>query len=225
MSALDNELRGLGRSAVVPPVAQTLAAAVLERVAEPPVRRTFGEALRSRWRSLVALLAVLLVGALVTPPVRAAVAEWLDIGGVQAVRVPSGPTSAPTPPAVVGRLSVEEAARIAGFTPTALAALGEPTGVEASSGFVAMSWGGVRLEQFEAEPSPMYFKKYYTEIDYVASIDGYWFSTPHELVLVNKTGVEQTVRVAGPTLVWVRNGLTFRLEGVPEQDRAVELAR
>jgi hypothetical protein len=223
--SLEDELRGLGRSAAVPPLAEGLAAAVMERVAEPPVRRTFGEALRRRWRSLVALLAALLAGALVTPPVRAAVAEWLDIGGVEAVRVPSGPTSAPAPPAVAGRLSLAEAAKVAGFTPVAPAALGEPTGVEASSGFVAMSWGGVRLEQFRAEPSPLYFKKYYTELDYVASIDGYWFSTPHELVLVEKTGTERTVRVAGPTLVWVRDGVTFRLEGVPEQDRAVELAR
>jgi hypothetical protein len=31
--------------------------------------------------------------------------------------------------------------------------------------------------------------------------------------------------VAGPTLVWVRDGVTFRLEGVPEKDRAVELAQ
>ena len=35
----DEELRVLGRSAAVPPVADGLAAAVLERVADPPVRR------------------------------------------------------------------------------------------------------------------------------------------------------------------------------------------
>jgi hypothetical protein len=225
MSLLEDELRALGRDAVVPDVADNLTAVVLELVAQPPVRRSFGESVRRRWRSLVALLAVLLAGALVTPPVRAAVAEWLDIGGVEAVQVPSGPTSAPAPPAVAGRLSMAEATRIAGFTPVRPAALGEPTGVEASTGFVAMSWGGVRLEQFEAEPSPLYLKKYSTELDYVAAVDGYWFSTPHVLVLVQKTGIEQRVRVAGPTLVWVRDGLTFRLEGVPDKDRAVELAR
>ncbi|WBQ02286.1 hypothetical protein [Kribbella sp. CA-293567] len=229
MSSLEDDLRALGRSAAVPPAGEDLAAAVLERVAQPPVRRTFGEAVRRRWRSLLALLAVVLAGALVTPPVRAAVAEWLDIGGVEAVQVPSGPTSAPAPPTASGELSLAEASRAAGFTPVAPAALGEPTGVQASAGFVAMSWesasGVIRLEQFEAEPSPTYFKKYYADLEYVPSVDAFWFSTPHQLVLVKKTGAQQTVRVAGPTLVWVRNGVTFRLEGVPEKDRAVELAR
>ncbi|NEA32889.1 hypothetical protein [Streptomyces sp. SID13031] len=229
MTSLEDELRALGRSAVVPPVADDLATAVLERVAERPVRRTFGEAVRRRWRSLLALLAVLLAGALVAPPVRAAVAEWLNIGGVEAVRVPSGPTSAPGPPAVPGRLTLAEASKVAGFTPVTPAALGTPTNVEASAGFVAVSWetpsGVVRLEQFQAEPEPMYFKKYYKQLEYVPSIGGYWFSTPHELVLLKKDGVEQTVRVAGPTLVWVSDEMTYRLEGVLDKDRAVELAR
>ncbi|MFI5707883.1 hypothetical protein [Kribbella sp. NPDC051620] len=229
MTSLEEELRALGRSAAVPPVADGLAAKVLERIAEPPVRRTFADAVRSRWRSLLALLAVLLAGALVTPPVRAAVAEWLNIGGVEAVHVPNGPTSAPQPPAATGQLSLAEATKAAGFAPVVPKALGTPAHVQASAGFVAMSWatgtGVVRLEQFLAEPSPMYIKKFYTELEYVQEIDGFWFSTPHELVLQKKTGVEQTVRVAGPTLVWVRDGVTFRLEGVPEKDRAVELAR
>jgi hypothetical protein len=229
MSSLEDELRALGRSASVPPVADGLAAKVLERVAEPPVRRSFGEAVRSRWRALLALLAVLVAGALVAEPVRAQVSEWLNIGGVEAVQVPSGPTSAPGAPEVVGHQTLAEAAKTAGFVPVVPEALGAPTGVQASAGFVAMSWatatGVVRLEQFQAEPQPMYFKKFYTELEYVPSIDGYWFSAPHELVLVKKTGVEQTVRVAGPTLVWVRDGVTYRLEGVPEKDRAVELAQ
>lgn len=229
MTPLEDELRALGRSAVVPPVAEGLAAAVLERVAEPPVRRTVTAAVKEKWRALLALLSLLLAGALIAPPVRAAVAEWLNIGGVGAVQVPSGPTSAPAPPKASGQLSLVEAANRAGFTPVVPTALGAPTGVEASEGFVAMSWetaaGVVRLEQFQAEPSPLYFKKYYSELEHVPEIDGFWFSTPHELVLMKKTGAEQRVRVAGPTLVWVRNGVTFRLEGVPDKNRATELAR
>jgi len=229
MTSLEDELRALGRSAAVPPVAEGLAAAVLERVAEPPVRRTFAAAVRDKWRALLALLALLLAGALVAPPVRAAVAEWLNIGGVGAVRVPSGPTSAPAPPQATNQLSVAEAATKAGFTPFVPAALGAPIGVEASAGFVAMSWetpgGVVRLEQFQAEISPLYYKKYYSGLEHVPEINGFWFSTPHELVLLKPTGEEQPVRVAGPTLVWVRNGVTFRLEGMPDKARATELAR
>ena len=114
---LADELRALGRSAAVPPVADGLATAVLERIAEPPVRRTFAEVVRSRWRALLALLAVLLAGALIAPPVRAAVAEWLNIGGVQAQPVGTGPTSAPEPPVAAGELTLQQAADRAGFVP------------------------------------------------------------------------------------------------------------
>jgi hypothetical protein len=225
MNSLEDELRALGRSAAVPPVAEGLAAKVLERVEEPPVRRTFAAAVKDKWRALLAALVLLSAGALVAPPVRAAVAEWLNIGGVEAVQVPSGPSSAPAPPTVAGQLTLAEAATVAGFTPTFPTKLGTPTAIEATPGFVAMSWRsqGIRLEQFQAELSPMYLKKYYSELEYLPAVDAYWFSTPHELVLLKPAGGEQVVRVAGPTLVWVRSGVTFRLEGVPDKARAVTL--
>ncbi|HET6986411.1 MAG TPA: hypothetical protein VFI00_07330 [Kribbella sp.] len=218
---LDDELRVLGRTAVVPPVAEDLTAAVLSRVADLPVRRR----LRDRWRAFVAGLLVLLAGAALTPPVRATVAEWLNIGGVQAQPVGTGPSTAPPAPGVPGHLSLEQAAQVAGFTPAVPKTLGTPTGVEASEGFVAIGWQGVRLEQFRAEVSPLYIKKYYTDLEFVPDVNGYWFKAPHELVLEDKDGNERVVRVAGPTLVWVTGGVTFRLEGVTDKARAVELAR
>jgi hypothetical protein len=224
---LTDDLRALGRS-VAPPVAPDLATAVLERIAEQPVRRTAVEVLRSKWRALLALLAVLVAGAVIAPPVRAAVAEWLNIGGVEARPVPSGPTSAPGPPAVTGRMSVEEAGRQAGLTPLVPKRLGAPTGVEASDGKVAMSWetadGVVRLEQFADRLSPYYVKKYYDSLEHVPVVNGYWFGTPHELVLEDRYGQERFERVAGPTLVWVYDGLTFRLEGAVSKERAAEIA-
>lgn len=220
--SLDDELRALGRSAVVPPVDEGLTAAVLSRVADLPVRRS----LRDRWRTFLSLFLVLLAGAVATPPVRATVAEWLNIGGVRAQPVASAPTSTPTaPPAVTGQLSLAEAERIAGFKPALPSELGPPTGVEASAAFVAIGWDGVRLEQFRAEVSPMYVKKYYRSLQHVPELDGLWFDTPHELVLVDSAGVERRVRVAGPTLVWIRSGVTFRLEGVADKARAVRLAQ
>ncbi|WP_405058212.1 hypothetical protein OG474_36490 [Kribbella sp. NBC_01505] len=212
---LDDELRALGRSAVPPPVSPELTAAVLTRVAGVPVRRR----LRDRWRALLAGLCVLLAGLALTPPVRATVAEWLRIGGVEARPVGTGPSTAPPVPAVPGQLSLAEAARIAGFTPARPALLGAPSGVSASKGFVAMSWDGVRLEQFQSGVDPMYWKKNYTKLEYVPAVDGYWFSTPHELVLVD----QRVVRIAGPTLVWERSGITYRLE-VADKARAVQLA-
>ncbi|WP_433168772.1 hypothetical protein [Kribbella sp. CA-247076] len=219
--SLDDELRALGRSAVVPPVDDALTAAVLTRVADLPVRRS----LRDRWRTFLALFLVLVAGAVATPPVRATVAEWLNIGGVRAHPVASAPTSTPTaPPPVTGQLSLEEAQRVAGFKPAVPRGLGTPKGVEASAAFVALGWDGVRLEQFHAEVSPLYYKKYYQSVDRVPELNGYWFDAPHELVLVDPAGVERRVRVAGPTLVWVSAGVTYRLEGVPDKAQAVELA-
>ncbi len=212
---LDDELRALGRSAVVPPVDPELTAAVLARVADVPVRRR----LRDRWRAFLAGLCVLLAGLALTPPVRATVAEWLRIGGVEANPVGTGPSTAPPVPGVSGNLSLEEAARVAGFTPARPALLGAPDGVEASQGFVAMSWDGVRLEQFQSAVEPFYWKKYYSELEYVPTVNGYWFSTPHELLLVDK----RVVRIAGPTLVWERSGITYRLE-VADKAHAIQLA-
>ena len=213
---LDDELRILGRSVDVPPVDSELTAAVLSRVAGVPVRKR----LRDRWRAFLAGFLVLLVGVALTPPVRATVAEWLNIGGVQARPVGTGPSTAPPVPGVQDQLSLEEAARIAGFTPAVPQSLGAPKGVEASKDFVAVGWDGVRLEQFRSEVEPMYWKKYYSSLEYVQEVEGFWFGTPHELVLVN----QKVIRIAGPTLVWVRDGVTFRLEGV-DKARAIELAR
>ncbi|WP_112248839.1 hypothetical protein [Kribbella monticola] len=222
---LASELRALGRSAVVPPVAEGLVTAVLEAVADEPVRRSLADRLRSRWRALLALLAVLVGGAVVISPVRATVAEWLNIGGVEARPVGQSPSTTPTVPPVSGQLGLQEAERVAGFAPVVPRALGAPARIAASPGFVAMSWTtGERLEQFEAEPSPRYIKKYYMELEVVGSVNGFWFKAPYQLVLVDKTGKEKMIRAAGPTLVWVHEGRTYRLEGVENKERATEIA-
>lgn len=225
MSSLEDELRALGRSAVTPPVDAGLAAAVLEAVEGQPVRRSLVTVLLRRWRAFLALLAVLVGGAVVVSPVRATVAEWLNIGGVKAQPVGQAPSSEPTVPPVQGHLSLAEAGRIAGFTPALPKVLGPPDRVEASQGFVAMSWAaGERLEQFESQPDWGYLKQYYGQLDTVSSVNGFWFSTPYELKMVDRSGRQTTLRVAGPTLVWVPEDRTFRLEGVKERERATEIA-
>lgn len=93
--------------------------------------------------------------------------------------------------------------------------------MEATTGMVAMSWDGVRLEQFKAEVSPLFIKKYYQSVERAEEVNGFWFTTPHELVLADRT----SVRIAGPTLVWVYDGVTFRLEGLSDKARAIEIAR
>lgn len=212
---LEDELKAVGRSVVVPPAADDLTSTVLTQVAGVPVRKR----LRDRWRAFLAGFLVLIAGAALTPPVRATVAEWLQIGGVQAQPVGTRPSTAPPPPTVVGHLSLQDAARVAGFTPQLPKDMGPPTGVEASPGFVAIGWGDVRLEQFRSGIEPLYLKRYFDDLQYIPSVEGFWFGTPHELVLIDK----RVVRVAGQTLVWERSGTTFRLEGV-DRERAVQIA-
>jgi hypothetical protein len=86
----------------------------------------------------------------------------------------------------------------------------------------------VRLEQFEGQVAPMYIKKIYQSVEFVAlgETGGYWFKAPHELVVVDKHGIERTdqARAAGPTLVWEYDGLTLRLEGIPDSASAARIA-
>jgi hypothetical protein len=135
-------------------VAEGLSAAVLERIADQPVRRNLAARLRNRWRALVAGLLVLVAGAALTPPVRAAVVDWLRIGGVAVRQVPSGPATAPEPPGANGGLTLAEAGALVGFIPVVPAELGNPDAVEVTADrrILVMSWrrdtGTVRLEQF-----------------------------------------------------------------------------
>jgi hypothetical protein len=230
---LADELRAIGRSAAVPPVADGLATAVLERVADLPVRRTFAQVVRGRWRALLAAFLVVLGGSVLVEPVRATVADWFGLGGVVVQQVPSGPTTAPQPPAASG-LSLAEAGRQARFIPVVPAELGTPDGVDVSADkrIVAMSWqtsgGTVRLEQFLGQVSTMYIKRISNQVEFlqVDGRDALWFKSPHELVYVDKRGIEHTAqaRAAGPTLVWQYDDLTFRLEGIPDKTRAAAIA-
>lgn len=233
---LADELRALGRSSAVPPVADGLAAAVLERIGDQPVRRSLAGRLRNRWRALVAGLLVLLGGLALAPPVRATVANWLGLDGVVVRQVPSGPTTAPQPPAASSAgLSLAEAAARVGFTPVVPAELGPPKGIEVSPDrrILVMSWqtadGTVRLEQFAGRVSPTYVKQVYDQVEVVPLREtvAYWFKSPHELVLVDLHGVERTqkARTAGPTLVWERDEtVTLRLEGIAQRNRAQAVA-
>jgi hypothetical protein len=232
---LTDELRALSRSISTPPVDDGLVAAVLDRVAGEPIGRpSLADRLRARWRAIVAALLVLLGGLALAPPVRATVADWFGFGGV-VVRQGSGsgPSTAPPPPAATG-LSVEEAARLAGFTPLVPAALGAPDGAEVSADrrVVSMSWGTaagtVRLDEIKGDLSPAYLKSVYDRIKLtrVGAATAYWFPEPHDLVVIDAQGVEHTeaARHAGPTQVWVYEAQTQRLEGELTEQRAVEIA-
>ncbi|GAA0586181.1 hypothetical protein [Streptomyces crystallinus] len=254
--SLPKELRALGRGIRVPEVdGESMAERVLARilaehvpvpVAEPPGRWARARAwARRRRRALAAALSGLLVIAVLTPPVRAAVADWFGFGGVAARVDPSasraGPPDGGAPGCTdgTGPLSVREAAARAGFAPLLPSALGEPVGatVSADRRILSVCWrpdGGrtIRIDEFRATPAPLFYKTIrvpWESVPVHGQGSAVWFSEPHELrmLLTDPEGkpYEPVVRTAGPTLVWQEHAeLTLRLEGVPSQSRAREIA-
>ncbi|WP_406442850.1 hypothetical protein OHB14_28290 [Streptomyces sp. NBC_01613] len=270
-SRLPEELRALGRSLDAPGAAgsfgsetmvervlgQILAEQLPVPVAEPGGARerlrTVRRWTRVRWRSLTAVLCGLLTVLALTPPVRAAVLDWFDFGGVE---VRYDPSAVPSPGAEVpgcGRsVSLGQAERRAGFEPLVPDALGLPDTVAVASEphgrfLVSLCWreGGhtVRLDEFPERLDPAFTKTVreppeWIELGEEPSADGVqnyalWFPRPHLLSfwLVDADGNRFTrkERTAGPTLLWshrVGDGeVTLRLEGLASRSRALEVAK
>jgi hypothetical protein len=112
---LEQELRELGRTLIVAPPPDDLGERVLVRVRTESASRGrlstwWGWLTSSRRRLVAAIVAALLIGLVLTPPVRAAVVEWLRIGGVliKSAPPPAGPSASQE-----GDLSLERAVVIA----------------------------------------------------------------------------------------------------------------
>ncbi|WP_141206612.1 hypothetical protein [Streptomyces griseorubiginosus] len=267
-SRLPEELRALGRSLDAPGaggsesmvervLGQILAERLSAPVAQPPGP---GERLRAvrrwtrlRWRALTATLCGLLTVLALTPPVRAAVLDWFDFGGVE---VRYDPSAVPSPGAEVpgcGRsLSLAQAERRAGFEPLVPGVLGAPGAVTVTAEprgrfLTTLCWrkGGrtIRLDEFPQRLDPGFAKTLreppeWVSLDGLPGADGVrdyalWFPRPHLLGfwLVDDAGhrFTRTERTAGPTLLWIHHGagrsVTLRLEGVASKDRAVRIAQ
>lgn len=266
-SRLPEELRALGRSLDAPGAggSESMVERVLEQILAErlpvPVAQAPGPGerlravrrwTRARWRSLTATLCGLLTVLALTPPVRAAVLDWIDFGGVE---VRYDPSAVPSPGAEVpgcGRsVSLAQAERRAGFQPLVPAALGPPGMVTVSAEprgrfLVSLCWraGGhtVRLDEFRERLDPAFTKTLREPPEWIAlggvAADGVqdhalWFPRPHVLGLwlVDEDGdrFTRTERTAGPTLLWIHRGggasVTLRLEGVASKERALKIAK
>ncbi|MFF9039941.1 hypothetical protein ACF090_31255 [Streptomyces sp. NPDC014892] len=200
---------------------------------------------RTRWRTLIAALCGLLTAFVLTPPVRAAVADWFRFGGVE---VRYDPSATPSPgagvPGCPDPVSLSEAARRAGFAPLVPGALGTPDAVSVTRApkdrfVITLCWeergGTVRLDEYAARLAPEYGKTVAGEqaVEWVELGGGahhaLWFPEPHLLRfwMTSEDGSRYTrsERTAGPTLLWVHDdAFTLRLEGVESKERAREIA-
>lgn len=243
------ELRQLGRELVVGAPDPELIDQVMGRVATMtarPAHRPFSRVaervrrlrgvLRTRRRAVAAVLAAVLIGLGLTPPVRAAVADWFGFGGVVVREGPApGPSTAPPPPPARSPLSLQRARQLITFDPVAPSELGAPDGVEVSRDrrVFSLSWTGgadgpVRLDQFDGTLSPVMAKLAHDATRFtVAGTTYLWLARPHEVAVVGRDGREriESARLAGRTLIWERAGTTLRLEADVTRERAVTIAR
>ncbi|MEU4092784.1 hypothetical protein [Streptomyces sp. NPDC026673] len=232
---LPEELREAGRRLEIPaPSPDSVAEQVLARLLAEAVPGAVapGRAARARawaaarWRALTAVLCGLLVVLVLTPPVRAAVADWFGFGGVVVHRDPTATPGAGAPPPVRGDEPTAGA-----YVP---AELGEPDGVAFTDGgrVLSMSWRvegrTVRLDQFRATIDVVFLKRVGSAGEWIdmGGDTGMWFAEPHYVQLVGPDGRSrrEPPRTAGPTLVWQRGQTTLRLEGVPDRARALAIA-
>jgi hypothetical protein len=245
---LENELLVLGRTMIIEPPPDDLVERVLARISMPAPRRSarIRSWLTGSRRRLVALIiAVLITGLALTPPVRAVVREWLELGGVLIRTVPppvTGATPAPSatsaPPPRAGRsMTLPQARRLVTFPIGVPAALDDPDRISVfdDQRVVSMDWASdpaLRLDQFDGEISWVFVKQAREQLTFVdvAGQDAVWFAEPHPIAYIDSTGVEHTeqARMAGPCLVWQRSVggrmMTLRLEGKLTMRRAITIA-
>ncbi len=229
---LAQELRNVGRAIDVPPIdTEALTAHTMARLADSRTRTAAAGAsvLRRRWRAVVGVVAALLLVLALTPPVRAAVADWFGV----VLRFGPPAEDQSVPPAD-SELTLDEARELIGFEPVLPEMLGSPEGIEVSAdgSVLSMTWSAddgsvTRIDQF-ANAKPTFIK----EIQYAAEtiiVDGettLWFDGPHHVIRIDSSGQErvETARSSGPTLIFPVGELTVRIEGL-DRSEAVAVAR
>ena len=96
---------------------------------------------------------------------------------------------------------------------------------------VSLSWttehGTVRLDEFRGDVEPLFWKTT-PEAEHVAVglHEALWLPTAHEVEVISPDGDERQLpsRLAAPTLLWVDDDLTLRLEGDLDLAEATEIA-
>ncbi len=246
---LESELRALGRTLTVDPVPDDLAERVLARVPARrphPVRRILRRLVldvRSRRRLVAVIIAALIAGLLLASPVRAAVIEWLRVGGIVFQSAPAPSSSrvprSPGGPVLIEVGSVDQARSMIDFPIGLPPDLGPPSQVAVSQDrrLVELEFstdaGPVLLSQFDGSLI-MFVKRNWdrlTRVEVAGNL-AVWLPDPHTISYVDQDGVEHTdqARLSGPTLAYeaypigTEHPITVRLEGSFDQARAITIA-
>jgi hypothetical protein len=228
---LSRELRALGRQLDVAPAPDParMAAAVRQRLEQPRSRPW----LRYAAAAVLVAFAALVAG---SAQVRAAIVELFRFGGVVVEQgAPSAPNPNPGSSIPATALDGVAAARAAVPFPILVPAeLGTPDEVAVTDGRVvsfAYRATGIRIDQFGGTLDAAFAKQVpsvagveWTQVDGAAAL---WVPGPHEVVYLDRDGRRhvESARLAADTLVWQRDGVTFRLEGSLRLERAIAIAQ
>jgi hypothetical protein len=233
---LEAELRELGPR-LVWPQPKDVGPAVSERLRAG--RRGWGS---REWALGAAALVLLLTAVSLTalPNLRRAVAEWLGLPGVRIERVESG-RNLPSPaaaPELGARVSLAQAAAA---VPYDIVRPQRVRGLEiyldgAGVTFVRRGPSGdieLLITQFEGTLDRGLVEKVLPPGSRLRGVviggrQGYWIAgDPHTVLYLDPFGEirENTVRLAGNTLLWQRGSLTLRLELGADLRRALLIAR
>ena len=227
MAELEQRLRALGADVPWPPTPDVAAAVQARVAAEPHGRRR-----RLRRPALVAALAALTLpaAALAIPPVREEVLDWLGVGGVEVRR------SADPPPARFPDLAdLGPRVRLAPAAPT-VTALGAPDEVRRSGQVTTQIYGGrprILLALVPGDLDRTLVRKTIRpgapvrEVRIRGARGVALPGPPHTVLYTTPGGEVRPVRprLAGPTVVWSRDGTVYRLEADVPLPRALALAR
>lgn len=220
---LDAVLASVGTHLVVPDGARLVAPVGDRR----PARSHAG---RLALAAAVLLVVLIAVGALVTP-VRDAVADWLGIGNTRVEQVPArdgDPAGLPMFSAdAIPTTATAAAARLGRPIPV-VRRLGRPERfLVPPEGGVLMAWPRGRTTLWvipETGEGPPLVKKLLTYVDHTQAVEG----LGEQALLVDAAHVLETPTrrvAAGRVLLWIEDGLQYRLESDLSPHQMIELAQ
>ena len=244
MTELELQLLALREDVAWPPTPD-LATVVQARVAREPRRRERRARLPRRLVPALAalLLALVAFGVLLaaSPGVRATLRDWLGIGSVRIARVERLPDISPARQLQLGRrATVAQAGAHLGSPIATVRALGTPDAIyvsDAPPGRVSLVYGarpglppgtagvGALLDELQGDALPFVEKFVAGNVPItrvrVNGVRGYFIGGQHTVNLPD----ELRPRLAGNTLVWLHDAVTYRLETKLGREAALRLAR
>jgi hypothetical protein len=244
MPELERELRLLGAEIAWPPEPQ-LAARVRARVTARgrEARAPFLSGWRRPAAIALAVLAVAVAAAMAVPQARTAIFRWLGLTSVRIVHVDTLPSVPVNTQLDLGdRVTLAQARSNVRYHVYMPRKAGRPYAVYLSrfppGGQVSFVWGSpsrprLLFSQFRGSRTGEFIEKLVTigtKVERV-SVDGepgYFLSgEPHQFNYLDAEGqvIQESIRLAGNTLLWEHDGLVLRLEGDFDKQDALALAR